>query len=94
MNRNAETVRESGFYSSKKWLSLRNAIRERDMMTCQKCGDYQAERYEVDHITELNWQNVDDWEVAYNPDNLQLLCHECHVRKTREYRKNGKRLFY
>lgn len=94
MNRNAETVRESGFYSSKKWINLRNAIRERDMMTCQKCGDYQAERYEVDHITELNWQNVDDWEVAYNPDNLQLLCHECHVRKTREYQKNGKRLFY
>lgn len=94
MNRNADTIRESGFYSSKKWIELRNSVRIRDEMTCQMCGDYRAERYEVDHIIELDWLNVDDNNIAYNPDNLQLLCHECHNKKTREYRRNGKRLFY
>ncbi|WP_252899756.1 HNH endonuclease [Lactococcus fujiensis] len=82
------------FIHLKKWIALRNSIRERDQMTCQICGDYQAEKYEVDHIIELSWENVDDWEVAYNPDNLQLLCHACHNRKTKEGRKYGKRLFY
>ena len=23
-----------------------------------------------------------DWEIAYNPDNLQLLCQNCHNKKT------------
>lgn len=95
MNYNAETIRESGFYSNQKWLEVRDSIRKRDKMTCKKCGTFTAKYYEVDHIQELTWENVDDWNVAYNPDNLQLLCHACHNRKTRkDKRSNYNRLFY
>nr|WP_243865432.1 HNH endonuclease signature motif containing protein [Paenibacillus lupini] len=33
---------------------------------------------EVDHIIELTDENKHDWNIAYNPDNLQLLCSTCH----------------
>ncbi|WP_142363471.1 HNH endonuclease signature motif containing protein, partial [Streptococcus pneumoniae] len=48
-----------------------------------------AKKYEVDHIIELTWENLDDWKIALNPDNLQLLCKSCHNKKTGEY-KRGK----
>lgn len=94
MNYKSETIRDSGFYSDPKWLKVRDSIRKRDKMTCQICGDFTAKYYEVDHIIELNWGNVKDWAIAYNPDNLQLLCHACHNRKTRKYKRSEERLFY
>lgn len=94
MNYNAEKIRDSGFYSSKKWLNTRDNIRKRDKMTCRKCGSFSEKKYEVDHIIELTWDNIDDWNISYNPDNLQLLCHNCHTRKTRKDKRNDDRLFY
>lgn len=94
MNYNAETIRESGFYSETKWLETRDFIRKRDKMTCQICGTWAAEKYEVDHKKELTWENVSDWNIAYNPDNLWLLCFDCHKKKTREDKKFNNRTFY
>ena len=94
MNYNAETIRDSGFYSGSKWIKTRDDIRKRDKMTCKKCHSFSEKYYEVDHIIELTWDNVDDWNIAYNPDNLQLLCHACHNRKTRKDKRNVERLFY
>lgn len=94
MNYNAEKIRDSGFYSSKKWLNTRDSIRKRDKMTCRKCGSFSETKYEVDHIIELTWDNIDNWDISYNPDNLQLLCHNCHTRKTRKDKRNDDRLFY
>ncbi|KZK36740.1 Phage-associated homing endonuclease [Lactococcus cremoris] len=94
MNYQADTIRESGFYSESKWIKVRDEIRERDKMTCQMCGDYMAERYIVDHKIELTWSNVDDWEIAYNPENLWLLCQACHNKKTKDPKMFAQRLFY
>lgn len=94
MNYNAEKIRDSGFYSSNKWLSVRDSIRKRDKMTCKKCGSFTSKYYEVDHIQELTWDNISDYDIAYNPNNLQLLCHNCHTRKTRKDKRNQQRLFY
>lgn len=94
MRYDVDTIRESGFYSSNKWKKVRDFVKKRDKMVCQRCGSWSEERYEVDHITELTWDNVDDWNVAYNPDNLQLLCHNCHTKKTREDKRGANRLFF
>ena len=48
-------------------------MRERGI--CQVCGKRGTE---VHHIIELNDENVDDPNIALNPDNLQLLCTACH----------------
>ena len=91
----ADSVRTSGFYSDKRWIELRDYIRKRDKMTCQLCGDFTAKKYEVDHIEELNMNNVMDFYISLNPDNLQLLCFDCHRRKTaRDKTKDVGRLLY
>lgn len=94
MRFDVETIRESGFYSEPKWLKVRDFVRFRDDMTCAICGKFIDEKPEVDHIIPLTWENVRDWNIAYNPDNLQLLHHDCHVRKTRRDKKVKNRLFY
>lgn len=94
MRFDVETIRESGFYSEPKWLAVRDYVRARDKMICARCGDVILDRPEVDHIIPLTWENVTDPDIAYNPDNLQLLHHDCHTRKTREDKRNKNRLFY
>lgn len=75
-------VRATGFYSSKRWQEVRDDIKLRDKMTCQHCGIPILGRYIVDHIEPLTLENYHDWDIAYNPDNLQLLCQACHNVKT------------
>ena len=58
-------------------------------MNCGRCGAFGAKKDEVDHINVLAWENLDEWNIALNPDNLQLLCKSCHNKKTAEY-KRGK----
>ena len=78
----APGLRGTGFYSSKKWRETRDLIKIRDRMTCRKCGQVITGRYIVDHIKEVNILNKNNWDIAYNPDNLQLLCQKCHNGKT------------
>lgn len=75
-------VRGTGFYESKKWRETRDQIRIRDKMTCRHCGQPIIGRSVVDHKIELTLENVHDWNIAYNPENLQLLCLRCHNIKT------------
>ena len=56
MKYNVDTVRESGWYNKKEWLAVRDYVRQRDKMTCVRCGAFGAKKYEVDHIVELTWE--------------------------------------
>ena len=51
----------------------RDAIRQRDRYLCVKCERYGMQ---VDHIVPRRFGG------GNNPENLQLLCEECHERKT------------
>lgn len=75
-------VRGTGFYEDKKWLKVRDSIRIRDKMTCKSCSQPILGRSIVDHIEPLTLANMHNWDIAYNPDNLQLLCITCHNYKT------------
>jgi 5-methylcytosine-specific restriction endonuclease McrA len=55
-------------------------VLRRDMFTCRHC---QARAEEVHHIIELTPQNINDPNVALNPDNLISLCHLCHTKITK-----------
>ena len=83
-------VRYTGFYSTKQWKQMRDEIKLRDKMTCAMCHRAITGRYIVDHIKELTYDNMYDYDVAYNPENLQLLCIECHNYKTFSKRENAK----
>jgi len=57
---------------------LTRAIRQRDRYICQKCGEFGRE---VDHIVPLHQGGA-----LTDPDNLQVLCRDCHIRKTERER--------
>jgi hypothetical protein len=42
MKYNVDTVRESGWYNKKEWLAVRDYVRQRDKMTCVRCGAFGA----------------------------------------------------
>ena len=68
-----------GFYQSKAWRIVRELVLRRDHFTCHCHG--RAE--EVHHIIELTPENINDPNVALNPDNLVSLCHDCHTKETK-----------
>ena len=79
------------FYNSKPWKLAREAVIVRDHGRCQLCGRAGSE---VDHIEELTEQNINNPDISLNLDNLRLLCHDCHSKKTKQEeakRKNKKK---
>ena len=65
---------------STKWRKLRNTyIQEHPI--CERCGQYLAT--EVHHIVPLTrfTRNPDKMEeMAFDEENLQALCHDCHIK--------------
>lgn len=61
---------------ARRWAAARRGVFERDGYRCRECG--QAGRLECDHIRPLH-RGGDPWVV----ENLQTLCRECHIHKTR-----------
>lgn len=76
------------FYKSKAWQRCRASFigkrRSIDGGLCEHCGKRQG--YIVDHIEEINPDNINDINITLNHDNLQYLCLECHNTKT--FKKN------
>ena len=67
-------------YKTAEWQRVRELVIQRANGLCEEClrqGRIEAGE-EVDHIVPLDETNWRDWGVAYNPDNLQLLCRDCH----------------
>lgn len=84
-------VRDTNFYTTKKWRKVRDEIRKRDRFICQICGSSCLDmRCIVDHKTPLTIETMEDWDAAYNPKNLWLLCQTCHNRKTLKETKLNK----
>lgn len=72
----AQTQHWRAWYTSTRWIKLRDSIRIRDLFTCRMCGRLCAGKGEsaVDHIR----PHRGDERLFYSPDNLQLLCKPCH----------------
>ena len=66
------------FYQSKAWRLIRSVAVRRDNGRCRECGRAVTGRAaHVDHIQSRRTHP----ELAYNIDNLRLLCVQCHMRK-------------
>ena len=68
------------FYSSKAWQDCRNRYGAMRGWLCEDClkrGLYRPGK-EVHHVEELTPMNIHRPEITLNPDNLVLLCRECH----------------
>ncbi|BAL85191.1 prophage LambdaBa04 gp54 like protein (plasmid) [Selenomonas ruminantium subsp. lactilytica TAM6421] len=75
------------FYNSKQWRYLARVYRESHFHVCERCGKPGAR--EVHHKIHLTQRNVSDPNIALNPDNLILLCYDCHneEHERMKYRK-------
>jgi 5-methylcytosine-specific restriction protein A len=76
-----KTIRKSErvkIYNSKRWKQVRELALIRDNMMCQVCKEQGKDVLadEVHHIIELS----EDITKAYDLDNLQSICHSCHMQ--------------
>lgn len=77
------------FYKSKEWQKAREAALMRDHYMCQICHAAPAE--EVHHTIELTPRNINDPDIALNPDRLVSLCRDCHFKEHRKKRIENSR---
>ena len=75
------------FYHSQEWRTLTKTLRlertnDSGQIVCEYCGKPIVKAYDCigHHKTELTEENVNDYTVSLNPDNI-MLCHgACHNR--------------
>lgn len=73
-----ETKNRIAVYKSKRWQNIRQTVIARDKDICYFCGKLILKRRTIHHLQELNEDNWQDEEIAYNLDNL-VECHDdCH----------------
>lgn len=76
----------SNFYRSPEWIAFRNVVinerlNDEGNIICAYCGKPIVRRYDIiaHHCnTYLTEENVNDADIALNPDNIQLVHHICH----------------
>ena len=73
------------FYKSKEWEKLIAVLRlervnENGEVICEHCGKPISKKYDCigHHKIELNEANVNNPEIAFNPDNIMLIHFRCH----------------
>lgn len=67
------------FRCSKPWLDLSLSLRIKSNGYCSHCHkQFPISFLRAHHIKELTIENVNDPKVALNPDNIIILCHDCH----------------
>ena len=77
----------SEFYKSKKWQQLlaqlkQERLNEDGQIICEYCGKPIVRAYDIighhkEHLTE---ENVNDFNISLNPDNISFVHHSCHQR--------------
>ncbi|MBQ3326222.1 MAG: HNH endonuclease [Clostridia bacterium] len=75
----------SDFYRSKEWRKLLSVLKmerqdENGQIICAYCGKPIVRAYDMigHHVIHLTPENVNDADVALNPENIQLVHHRCH----------------
>lgn len=89
-NKNAEIAK---IYNTTQWKNLRKAY----LMTqplCEKCLEEGriTKATQVHHIYEISngSSELEMKDIAYNPDNLQALCEDCHRLEHLNRKKGGR----
>lgn len=75
----------SSFYHGKEWRKLLEGLKlerlnEDGQLICEYCGKPIVRAYDAigHHKVELTEENVNDFEVSLNPENVAFVHHRCH----------------
>ena len=75
------------FYKSDTW-KLAREIKIRSVNgRCERCGGIGQE---VHHRKRVTVDNVEDASISLNPENLELLCKDCHNKEHKRFSKEMK----
>lgn len=68
------------FYNSKEWAVFRKMIIAERGPICFKCNKAitEAKQLQIHHIEELTESNYTDTTISLNPENVIILCQQCH----------------
>ena len=71
----------AGFYNTALWQACRDQYKKSVGGLCERCYERGIIKHgdTVHHIIHINSQNVNDPSITLNPDNLMLLCRDCHA---------------
>ncbi|WP_200411385.1 HNH endonuclease [Virgibacillus salexigens] len=84
------------FYATDEWIQLRlHLINERGNR-CTHCGEIIAKSKDIigHHIKELTPENVHDHTISLNPDNIELICFDCHNKEHKRFGYQGAKEVY
>jgi 5-methylcytosine-specific restriction endonuclease McrA len=73
-------ARHSEIYKKKEWYKARWFVISRSNGLCERCmnkGKIKVGKI-VHHKKWLTDENKHDWNIAYNPENLEYICNDCH----------------
>lgn len=90
-----------GFYRSGQWKELLKRLKsertnEQGFVICEHCGKPIIKAYDCigHHVIELTEENVNDYDVSLNEDNIQLIHHKCHNEIHERFGYNpGKKIY-
>ena len=82
-------------YLSKAWVDLRIRLIQERGPVCQQCGRIMANTSSLigHHKKELTPENVTNPMIALNPDNIELICSDCHNQEHQRFGKNSRNIF-
>ena len=90
----------NNFYTSRQWERLRaQLMQERTgddgFITCAHCGQPILKEYDciAHHKIELTDENVNDFEVSLNPENIELIHFRCHNLEHERFEGFRQRVF-
>ncbi|MBT2735146.1 HNH endonuclease [Bacillus sp. ISL-7] len=68
------------FYASEKWINFRLGLINERGTKCSRCGERIAKSRDLigHHKIELTPENVHDYTISLNPDQVDLVCFDCH----------------
>lgn len=80
------------FYQSKEWRLLRDQlmlerVNDKGDLICAHCGRPIIKKYDciAHHKTALSEQNVNDFNISLNPDNIELIHFKCHNKEHKRF---------
>ncbi len=86
-----DTVKQ--FYKSEQWKKFRELMLLQRGMKCEVCGKVivNSKSIHLHHIKELTPSNIQDAMITLNPENVQVVCHNCHNKIHDRYCKGATR---
>lgn len=78
------------FYVSKPWRNLSYSLKIKAGGKCNRCNEFIMDsKYLIaHHKIELTEDNIDNVDISLNPNNIEIICHDCHNNEHRRFGNN------